>query len=154
MLDLLIIGGGPGGYTAAIRAAQLGLTVGVVERESILGGTCLRVGCIPSKAMLESSERLYETRHALAEHGVKVGQVDFDLATMLRRKDQIVSTNGRGIESLFKKHQITRYAGHGRIIAPGKVVVESKGPTASIGEVRPNSSSQKEALSRWQALSR
>src|SRR5215831_11703396 len=106
-MDLLIIGGGPGGYTAAIRAAQLGLSVGVVEREKILGGTCLRVGCIPSKAMLESSERYYETQHALAEHGVRVGNVELDLATMLRRKEQIVSTNGRGIDSLFKKHKIT-----------------------------------------------
>ena len=123
-MDLLIIGGGPGGYTAAIRAAQLGLSVGVVEREAILGGTCLRVGCIPSKAMLESSERYYETQHALAEHGVKVGGVELDLATMLRRKDQIVTTNGRGIDGLFKKHKITRYAGHGRIVAPGKVIVE------------------------------
>jgi dihydrolipoamide dehydrogenase len=123
-MDLLIIGGGPGGYTAAIRAAQLGLSVGVVEREAILGGTCLRVGCIPSKAMLESSERYYETRRALAEHGVKVGGVELDLATMLRRKDQIVATNGRGIDSLFKKHRITRYAGNGQIVAPGKVVVD------------------------------
>jgi dihydrolipoamide dehydrogenase len=125
-MDLLIIGGGPGGYTAAIRAAQLGLSVGVVEREAILGGTCLRVGCIPSKAMLESSERYYETRHALAEHGVKVGGVELDLATMLRRKDQIVTTNGRGIDGLFKKHKITRYAGNGQIVAPGKALVEGK----------------------------
>jgi dihydrolipoamide dehydrogenase len=122
-MDLLIIGGGPGGYTAAIRASQLGLSVGVVEREAILGGTCLRVGCIPSKAMLESSERYYETQHALAEHGVKVGGVELDLATMLRRKDQIVTTNGRGIDSLFKKHKITRYAGDGQIVAPGKALV-------------------------------
>jgi dihydrolipoamide dehydrogenase len=124
MLDLLIIGGGPGGYTAAIRAAQLGFSVGVVEREAILGGTCLRVGCIPSKAMLESSERYYETRHALAQHGVKVGSVELDLPTMLRRKEQIVTTNGRGIDGLFKKHKITRYSGQGRIVAPGRVVVE------------------------------
>jgi dihydrolipoamide dehydrogenase len=124
-MDLLIIGGGPGGYTAAIRAAQLGLSVGVVESERILGGTCLRVGCIPSKAMLESSERYYETQHALAEHGVRIGNVELDLATMLRRKEQIVSTNGRGIDSLFKKHKITRYTGHGRIVGSGKVIVES-----------------------------
>ncbi len=124
-MDLLIIGGGPGGYTAAIRAAQLGLSVGVIERESILGGTCLRVGCIPSKAMLESSERYYETQHALAEHGVKVSGVELDLATMLRRKEQIVSTNGRGIDALFKKNKITRYAGNGRIAGPSKVIVEA-----------------------------
>jgi dihydrolipoamide dehydrogenase len=140
-MDLLIIGGGPGGYTAAIRAAQLGLSVGVVEREAILGGTCLRVGCIPSKAMLESSERYYETRHALAEHGVKVGGVELDLATMLRRKDQIVSTNGRGIDGLFKKHKISRYVGQGRIIAPGRVLVEhgrppARSPSPSTGEGR------------------
>jgi dihydrolipoamide dehydrogenase len=131
MHDLLVIGGGPGGYTAAIRASQLGLNVAVVERESILGGTCLRVGCIPSKAMLESSERYYETRHALAQHGVKVGSVEFDLQTMLGRKEQIVSTNGRGIDSLFKKHKITRYSGAGRIVAPGKVAVETRGLSES-----------------------
>ncbi|HEV3417683.1 MAG TPA: dihydrolipoyl dehydrogenase [Pirellulales bacterium] len=131
MHDLIVIGGGPGGYTAAIRASQLGLNVAVVELESILGGTCLRVGCIPSKAMLESSERFYETKHALAQHGVKVGSVDFDLQTMLRRKEQIVSTNGRGIDGLFKKHKITRCSGTGRIVAPGKVAVETKDQDAT-----------------------
>lgn len=137
MHDLMIIGGGPGGYTAAIRAAQLGLNVGVVERESMLGGTCLRVGCIPSKAMLESSERYYETGHALSQHGVKVGAVEFDLATMLRRKEQIVSTNGRGVDALFKKHKITRYAGHGRLASPGRMIVEPSGsnPSSSSAEV-------------------
>ena len=81
--DLIVIGGGPGGYVAAIRAAQAGLSAAVVERESQLGGTCLRVGCIPSKALLESSHRFEETRHDLAVHGVRVGDVGLDLAAMM-----------------------------------------------------------------------
>jgi dihydrolipoyl dehydrogenase len=151
--DLLIIGGGPGGYTAAIRAAQLGLNVGVIERESILGGTCLRIGCIPSKAMLESSERYYETQHALAEHGVKVSSVELDLATMLRRKELVVSTNGRGIDALFKKNKITRYVGNGRIVAPGRALVEHVGPPAhtpspSTGEGRGEGEAQRSSSTR------
>src|SRR5438045_3016579 len=94
--DLVVIGGGPGGYTAAIRAAQLGLNTACVEREPKLGGTCLRIGCIPSKALLESSEKFAETKNRLAVHGVKVGGVELDLATMLRRKEQIVDTLCRG----------------------------------------------------------
>src|SRR5438132_9215909 len=87
--DLVIIGAGPGGYVAAIRAAQLGMKVACIDRE-FLGGTCLNVGCIPSKALLDSSERLYEARNKLSHHGIKVGDVSFDLATMLGRKDQVV----------------------------------------------------------------
>src|SRR5262245_8685714 len=107
--DLIFIGGGPGGYVGAIRAAQLGLNVACVEKESRLGGTCLRVGCIPSKAMLESSEKFAETKHALSQHGVKVGGVELDLPTMLRRKEQVVETLCKGIDGLFRKHKITRY---------------------------------------------
>ena len=81
--DLLVIGGGPGGYVAAIRAAQLGMNVGIVEKEPRMGGTCLRVGCIPSKALLESSHRFEETRHDLAVHGVRVGDVGLDMAAMM-----------------------------------------------------------------------
>src|SRR5215470_7716082 len=101
--DLIVIGGGPGGYTAAIRAAQLGLNTACVETEPRLGGTCLRIGCIPSKAMLESSEKLSEARHKLAEHGVKAAGVELDLATMLRRKEQVVETLCKGVDSLFRK---------------------------------------------------
>ena len=88
--DLIVIGSGPGGYVAAIRAAQLGLDAACVELEPALGGTCLRVGCIPSKAMLESSERFHEAAHAMAPHGVVIGSVSLDLPTMLKRKDEIV----------------------------------------------------------------
>lgn len=125
--DLIVIGGGPGGYVAAIRAAQLGLNTACVERESRLGGTCLRIGCIPSKALLESSEKFAETRHKLAEHGVKVGGVELDLATMLRRKEQVVEILCKGVDGLFRKHKITRYSGHARLSGSGKVSVADSG---------------------------
>jgi dihydrolipoamide dehydrogenase len=121
--DLVILGSGPGGYVAAIRAAQLGLNVACVEEVPALGGTCLRIGCIPSKALLESSERFHETKTALAAHGVKVGGVELDLPTMLQRKDRVVTDLTRGVGMLFKKNKVTRYEGHGRIVGPGRVVV-------------------------------
>jgi dihydrolipoamide dehydrogenase len=123
--DLLVIGAGPGGYVAAIRAAQLGLNVGCVEREQALGGTCLRIGCIPSKALLESSERYAEVRNGISKHGIQVGDVKLDLPTMMRRKDQVVGTLTRGVESLFKKNKITRYLGAARIEGPGRVRVQN-----------------------------
>src|SRR2546423_4172425 len=100
--DLVIIGAGPGGYTAAIRAAQLGWNVACVEREPALGGTCLRIGCIPSKALLESSERFAEVRDVIARHGVQVGEVTLDLGTMQQRKTEVVGALTRGVASLFK----------------------------------------------------
>ena len=109
--DLLIIGAGPGGYIAAIRAAQLGLNVACVEKEPRLGGTCLRVGCIPSKALLESSEKFLETQKVLALHGVKVSGVELDLPVMQARKDGVVKSLTDGIAFLFKKNKITRYEG-------------------------------------------
>jgi len=124
--DLIIIGGGPGGYVAAIRAAQLGLKVACIEREPVLGGTCLRVGCIPSKVLLESSARYHAARHDLARHGIKVGAVELDLPTMLKRKDAVVQMLTKGIEGLFKKNRVTRFFGHGRLAGPGQVVVEAK----------------------------
>jgi dihydrolipoamide dehydrogenase len=126
--DLLVIGAGPGGYVAAIRAAQLGLNTACIDAEAALGGTCLRVGCIPSKALLEASERFYEAGHALADFGVKLSGVELDLARMLKRKEGIVSGLTQGVAGLFKKNKVTRYHGHGRITAPGRVVVE--GPDA------------------------
>jgi dihydrolipoamide dehydrogenase len=117
--DLTLIGGGPGGYVAAIRAAQLGLNVACIEKESTLGGTCVRVGCIPSKALLESSERFAEAQHGLAVHGVKLGKVELDLAAMLKRKDDVVKANTTGVDLLFKKNKVTRYLGHGRITGKG-----------------------------------
>lgn len=113
MHDLLVIGAGPGGYVAAIRAAQLGLDVACVEKESRLGGTCLRVGCIPSKAMLESSE-LYEQSLELADRGIEVGKVKLDLGKMLGHKDRVVKALTTGIDGLLKKNDVTRYAGHAR----------------------------------------
>jgi len=120
--DLLVIGAGPGGYVAAIRAAQLGLKVACVDANKQLGGTCLRVGCIPSKALLESSERFAATA-ALAEHGVLVGEVGLDLKAMQKRKDKLVTILTKGIESLFKKNGVTRYLGYAKLTAPGQVTV-------------------------------
>ena len=122
--DLVVIGAGPGGYVAAIRAAQLGLNTACVEEVEALGGTCLRVGCIPSKAMLESSERFHEAKAALGPHGVRVQGVELDLPTMLRRKDEVVAGRTKGVDFLFKKNKVTRYHGRGRIAGPGHVVVE------------------------------
>jgi len=123
--DLIIIGAGPGGYTAAIRAAQLGLNVACVEQETELGGTCLRIGCIPSKALLESSELFWEAKEKFAGHGVNASNLSLDLETMQKRKEQVVLMLTRGVGSLFKKNRITRYAGHGRIEGLRKVLVES-----------------------------
>jgi len=123
--DLLVIGAGPGGYVAAIRGAQLGLNVGIVEKEPTLGGTCLRVGCIPSKALLESSERYYEASEGMDEHGVKLGKVSLDLAAMMKRKDGVVKANTDGVAFLMKKNGITVYQGSGRITAQGMVTVEN-----------------------------
>ncbi len=122
---MIIIGSGPGGYVAAIRAAQLGMRVACIEEVPALGGTCLRIGCIPSKALLESSQRFWEAREKLAGHGIGVGELKLDLEVMLRRKDQVVNTLTRGVEALFKKNKVTRYLGHGRLKEPGRVQVES-----------------------------
>ncbi len=121
--DVVVIGAGPGGYAAAIRAAQLGLDTACVEKESRLGGTCLRVGCIPSKALLESSEKYAEAREGLAVHGVKVQGAELDLAAMMSRKDGIVTTLTDGIAGLFKANKVTRYEGTARLDGPGRVLV-------------------------------
>src|SRR6516162_3003869 len=99
--DLIVIGAGPGGYIAAIRAAQLGLNVACVDDATALGGTCLRIGCIPSKALLESSEKFLETKESLSVHGILAREVDLDLATMQKRKEQIVFALTRGVEAFF-----------------------------------------------------
>jgi dihydrolipoamide dehydrogenase len=126
--DLVVIGAGPGGYVAAIRAAQLGMDVACVERDATLGGTCLNVGCIPSKALLESSERYAEARDGLGAHGVRVEGVNLDLPAMMGRKDRIVEQLTRGVAALFKKNGITRYAGTGRLLGPGRVAVDGDAP--------------------------
>jgi dihydrolipoamide dehydrogenase len=123
--DLVVIGGGPGGYVAAIRAAQLGLKTACVEMREKLGGTCLNVGCIPSKALLTSSEKYHEASHGLAVHGVKVGNVSLDLSAMMAHKDKVVKDNTAGIEFLFKKNKITWIKGKGSISAAGHVTVTS-----------------------------
>jgi dihydrolipoamide dehydrogenase len=121
--DLIVLGAGPGGYVAAIRAAQLGLDVACVDENEQLGGTCLRVGCIPSKALLESSEKFWEAQHALEAHGIQVRKVQLDLAAMLKRKEQIVQGLTQGIKSLLKKNKVTHYRGRGRLTGVGKLVV-------------------------------
>jgi dihydrolipoamide dehydrogenase len=121
--DVVVIGGGPGGYVAAIRAAQLGMKVACIEKRGSLGGTCLNVGCIPSKALLQSSEKFVEAGHALAAHGVKVEGVGLDLKTMLARKDKVVGENTRGVEYLFKKNKVAWLKGAGRIAAADTVEV-------------------------------
>jgi dihydrolipoamide dehydrogenase len=121
--DLLVIGAGPGGYVAAIRAAQLGLDVGCVEKERALGGTCARVGCIPSKALLESSELYWQASKHFAEHGVGVGELSLDLATMMERKQSVVNSLTGGVAALFKKNGITRYEGHASFEPDGHVRV-------------------------------
>ncbi len=123
--DVIVIGAGPGGYVAAIRAAQLGLKVASVEKEPTLGGTCVRVGCIPSKALLESSERFAMARDHLAEHGVVVGDVSLDLVTMMQRKDEVVKSNTDGVAYLFKKHGIERFTGLGELQGSGHVIVRN-----------------------------
>src|SRR5436190_21825784 len=124
--DVVVIGGGPGGYVAAIRAAQLGMKVACIEKRGSLGGTCLNVGCIPSKALLQSSEKFVEAGHVLAMHGVKVEGVGLDLKTMLARKDKVVSENTRGVEYLFKKNKVAWLKGAGRIAAADTVEVGSE----------------------------
>jgi dihydrolipoamide dehydrogenase len=121
--DLVVIGGGPGGYVAAIRAAQLGLKTACVEKRGALGGTCLNIGCIPSKALLHSSERYSEANGHLADHGIRFSGVELDLDVMMARKDQIVSDLTQGIEFLLKKNGVTHFCGAGHIPAAGEVAV-------------------------------
>jgi dihydrolipoamide dehydrogenase len=125
--DLVVIGAGPGGYIAAIRAAQLGLDTACVDDNDRLGGTCLRIGCIPSKALLESSARYAEASAGLDEHGIELGKVTLDLEALLKRKDKVVDILTRGVAGLFKKNKIERYQGRGRLAGDGRVLVETEG---------------------------
>ena len=128
--DLIVIGSGPGGYVCAIKAAQLGLKTACVESRDTLGGTCLNIGCIPSKALLQASEKFEEASHSLGAFGVKVGSVDLDLKGMMAHKTAVVDANTQGIEFLFKKNKVTWLKGHGKITAPGTVEVAGKSHTA------------------------
>jgi dihydrolipoamide dehydrogenase len=121
--DVLVIGSGPGGYVCALRAAQLGMTVACAEKRATLGGTCLNIGCIPSKALLQSSENFAEAANAFAAHGVLVEGVRLDLARMQARKAEVVSANVKGVEYLFNKNHVTWLKGAARILSPGLVDV-------------------------------
>jgi dihydrolipoamide dehydrogenase len=123
--DLIVIGSGPGGYVCAIRAAQLGLKTAVVEKDATFGGTCLNVGCIPSKAMLHASELYEETGDTFAKMGIKVGKPSMDLPTLHKFRLQNVESNVKGVDFLFKKNKIETFRGVGRIAAPGKVEVKA-----------------------------
>ncbi len=121
--EVIVIGAGPGGYVAAIRAAQLGMSVACIDKGAAPGGTCLNIGCIPSKALLQSSEKFEEASHALAVHGIRTGKVEFDLAAMLARKDKVVAENTRGVEYLLRKNKVAYVKGAARIAAKNKVAV-------------------------------
>src|SRR6516164_5882537 len=121
--DLIVLGGGPAGYTGAIRAAQLGLNTAIVDKRDVLGGTCLNIGCIPSKALLASSDHLQFARHQAEHHGLKFENVSLDLARMMQRKEGVVRQLTQGLEFLMKKNKITRLRGVGQVVAPGKVVL-------------------------------
>ncbi|NJO55177.1 MAG: dihydrolipoyl dehydrogenase [Rhodospirillales bacterium] len=121
--DLIIVGGGPGGYVAAIRAAQLGMRVACIEKRKALGGTCLNVGCIPSKALLQSSHHYEQASKEFGRHGIKVSGLAIDLPTMLKRKDDVVSTLTGGVAGLFRKHKIEHILGIGALNGPDTVVV-------------------------------
>jgi dihydrolipoamide dehydrogenase len=123
--DLIVIGTGPGGYVCAIRAAQLGLKTAVVEKCATFGGTCLNVGCIPSKAMLHDSELYEESGRSFAQMGIKIDKLSIDLAALLKYKDGNVESNVKGVDFLFKKNKIEAFHGAGRIAAPGKVEVKA-----------------------------
>ncbi|MBO1323773.1 dihydrolipoyl dehydrogenase [Acetobacter sp. TBRC 12305] len=128
--DVVVIGAGPGGYVCAIRAAQLGFKVACVEQRATLGGTCLNVGCIPSKALLQSSENYHAAGHDFATHGVVIDSVKLDLARMQARKAEIVGANVKGVEFLFKKNGITWLKGHGKVEGTGRLSVDGKPVTA------------------------
>ena len=134
--DLVVIGAGPGGYVAAIRAAQLGLRTVCVEKHVALGGTCLNVGCIPSKALLDSSEHYEFARKHLGAHGVRVPAVELDLQAMMARKDGVVRDLTRGVEGLFKKNGIERVLGTARIVGPGEVEVTAEGGMRTLRTAR------------------
>lgn len=121
--DLVVIGAGPGGYVAALRAAQLGLKTACVEKDISLGGTCLNVGCIPSKALLHSSELYAAAGKEFRTHGIGVGDLTLDLAAMMKRKDRVVTTLTRGIAGLFKKAGVEPIAGTARLAGEGRVIV-------------------------------
>lgn len=126
LFDVVIIGSGPGGYVGAVRGAQLGLKVAIIEKDATLGGTCLNVGCIPSKALLDSSEHFDQVKHHMGEHGINVGNVTLNLPEMLSRKDKVVKDLTKGVAYLMRKNKVTVFEGLGKITGPNKVEVKAK----------------------------
>ena len=163
--DLIVIGSGPGGYTGAIRAAQLGLKTAVVEKDKTLGGTCLNVGCIPSKALLDSSEHYHFAKEGMAVHGIKTSSVSLDLKAMMNRKSKIVKELTGGIQYLFKKNKIDRLEGTGSLVSENKVQIKNNSDTktiegknimiatGSVPNALPNISFNERVLSSTEALS-
>jgi dihydrolipoamide dehydrogenase len=130
--DIIVIGAGPAGYCCAIRAAQLGLSTVVVEKDATLGGTCLNIGCIPSKALLDSSERFAFAKNGLGRHGINVDKVTLDLGVMMERKNRVVATLTGGIESLFRQNRIATRRGTARFVGAREIEVEASGSQSSI----------------------
>jgi dihydrolipoamide dehydrogenase len=134
--DVIVIGSGPGGYVAAIRAAQLGMKTACVDKRPVPGGTCLNIGCIPSKALLQSSEHYAEAQHSLGVHGVKIGKVELDLPTMLARKDEVVNANTKGVEFLFRKNKVAFVKGAAKFAAKDTLAVT--GEDGKVQELKAN----------------
>ncbi len=128
--DVIVIGSGPGGYVCAIRAAQLGLKTACVEKRATLGGTCLNIGCIPSKALLQSSENFTQAKHAMKDHGITIGEVGLDLARMQARKGEVVTANTKGVEFLFRKNKVTWLKGEAKFTGPHEIEVAGAAYTA------------------------
>ncbi len=133
MYDVTVIGSGPGGYIAAVRSAQLGFKTAIIERYNTLGGTCLNVGCIPSKALLDSSEHFYNAQHHFAEHGILLNDLKVDFGQMVKRKGDVVSGVTKGIQFLMKKNKIDVFTGHGTFVNKNKIAVKNdKGETTEV----------------------
>src|SRR2546423_8251893 len=133
--DVVIIGSGPGGYVAAIRAGQLGLKTAIVEKDKELGGTCLNIGCIPSKALLTSSDHFVFAKKEAVKHGIVIENATVDLNKMLQRKDKVVKTMNSGVRALMKTNKVTTFEGLGMISAPGKVSIKGSDPAAAAQEI-------------------
>ncbi len=130
--DLTIIGSGPGGYVAAIRAAQLGMKTALIEKYDVLGGTCLNVGCIPSKALLDSSEQYHNAMHRFADHGIEIENLKVDMAQMIKRKSEVVSQTTQGIDFLMKKNKIDVFHGHASFVTARKISIRQSDKTEEI----------------------
>src|SRR5438132_5521459 len=134
--DVAVVGAGPGGYVAAIRAAELGMKVVCIDRRHALGGTCLNIGCIPSKALLDSSELYALAGSSFAKHGIQVGNLGLDLKAMMARKEQVVKALTDGVAFLFKKNHVSFMQGSARLSGSGKVAVKQSEGQAQIVEAK------------------